>query len=135
MWIAASLQASLVQNLLDASELALARDFASQYCIDLDLFRRLAPEEEAAALLNESERYLQLPLPASAVVWVDSEEMIEIAEQAIMDADIVGIDTESRPSRDLGERNQISLLQVQYPCHARALWLEDIFCCLIIINL
>lgn len=113
-------QAQLVQRLVAARELSLAVDFSTQYGLELDLGQLLDPDSIDQIQAEEAARYLPLPLPPSAILVVDTLELVIQAHASLQQACIVGIDAEWKPGRDPGSVHEISLLQVRTFCSVYA---------------
>lgn len=130
MGIAAQLR--LVQRLLHKRELTLAADFCAQFSLAPSILDcGLTAEETAAALAAETARHLQLGLPPRSIVFVDSAPQLQVAQQALMQADVVGVDGEWVPTRNVGDPIVPSILQVRVralPLPAAAHDVPDIAC-------
>lgn len=71
--------------------------------------------ELAAQEAARREAYLQLSLPADAILWVDDAEGCAAALQQLAGSDVMGLDVEWKPSHVAGVASPAALLQVMPP--------------------
>ena len=94
-----ALQMSVVQALVEAGDAVTATEFAGRLGVDVN--RAMGPmctdEDLLKAAAERREAHVQLPTRITdngGVVWVDDEEGLKAACDALLAADIVGLDTE-----------------------------------------
>jgi ribonuclease D len=70
---------------------------------------------EKLTISNEEMLLLEMKSFRGEIVLIDSEKEIGLAINALQDADVLGFDTETRPSFKKGEFHKVALMQLAIP--------------------
>ena len=95
-------------------EPSLALDYAQLFGLDPSV-AEVDAAEAASQQRQREQAYLQLALPPSAVLFVDTEERLLAAAAALEEAgamDVIGLDCEWAPNNVAGHSAPVSVLQV-----------------------
>ena len=108
------LQEQLVKHMGAVGEPSLALDYAQLFGLD-PAIAEVDAAEAAAQQRQREQAYLQLPLPLTAVHFVDTEEGL-LAAAAALEAEgavgVLGLDCEWAPNAAAGSGAPVSILQV-----------------------
>jgi hypothetical protein len=100
--------------MVQEGEVSLAQEYITVLRLDPSLCH-VSEADVAAADAERAAKYLQLSLPPSAVLFVDSEEQLGAVRTLLEGASVLGMDCEWGACHSGGQQPCVSIFQVYPP--------------------